>query len=250
MTFTRLLAPVVGLLFLSVPAGAQTVQVNSQNRTIEVAAESSIEITADRVAITVGYRNFGATHDDAFADNARVAARILKAWQDAGVDPKTIATAELNSHPVPEDDLRTMSAADRKAKQFEAFQSWRISESPEVAQKLLDIAVDAGANEVGTPDWSLSNSAAADNQAYAAALASAHSIADQMAGSFGGKTGPLLYASNTARRFDVQAGGGGGAGGGMFRDFDRATPKSRPETKLLPQKIQRSAYVRAIFALE
>ena len=109
----------------------------------------------------------------------------------------------------------------------------------------MDIAVDAGANEVGTPQWFLSNSDTADRQAYTAALAKAHSVADQMAASFGGKTGALLYASNEARPF---GGSGGGVGGGSYHSLK--TPRSRPETKLLPRKIEKSAYVRAIFALE
>ena len=71
MTFIRFLVLMVVLLPLSTVANAQTIQVNQQNRTIEVSGESAIEITADRVTITVGYRNFDPTHDDAFADNAR-----------------------------------------------------------------------------------------------------------------------------------------------------------------------------------
>lgn len=52
-------------------AKAQTVPVNQQNRTIEVAGTASIQITADRVTITAGYRNYEPTHDAAFAENAR-----------------------------------------------------------------------------------------------------------------------------------------------------------------------------------
>jgi uncharacterized protein YggE len=48
---------VIVLLACPAVAKAQTVQVNQQNRTIEVAATASIQITADRVTITAGYRN-------------------------------------------------------------------------------------------------------------------------------------------------------------------------------------------------
>jgi uncharacterized protein YggE len=64
MTFTRLLTPILGFLMLSTIANAQTVKVDQQNRTIEISAESSIQVVADRVTITVGYRNYGPTHEE------------------------------------------------------------------------------------------------------------------------------------------------------------------------------------------
>jgi hypothetical protein len=87
-----------------------------------------------------------------------------------------------------------------------------------------------------------------ETQAYASALEKARSLADQVAKSFGAKTGALLYASNEARPSQFYgAGSGGGVGGGIWARKDRTT---RPDTKLLPQKIEKSGYVRAIFALE
>jgi uncharacterized protein YggE len=238
----------LGIILLVCPAiaKAQSVQVNQQNRTIEIAANGSIQVTADRVTITVGYRNYGPTHDAAFAENARVAAQILKAWTDAGLSAKEIVTNTLSSHLMPENELRDLLPEDRKQMQYEVDQSWKITQKTEAAEKLLDIAVDAGANYVGSPVWELADPDAAETQAYASALEKARSIADQTAKSFGAKTGALLYASNEARQSAF--GMGGGVGGGMFSA--RKDRNARPDTKLLPQKIEKSAYVRAIFALE
>jgi len=245
VTFVRVLALMVTLLSVSTLANSQTVKVDQGNRTIEISAEGQFQTLADRVTITVGYRNYGPTHDQAFADNASVAARILKSWKDAGIAEKTISTDELISRAVPESSSRDWAEADRKQKQYQVFQSWRISEKPETAERLLDLAVDAGANEVGTPLWALSNSEAAELQAYSSALLKAHDIANQLAKSFGGTVGALLYASNELRPSGGEA---GGVAGGVF--FGEITPKTRPDTKLLPQKIEKTAYVRAIFALQ
>jgi len=100
-------------------ASAQEVQVNPQNRTIEIAATSSIQVTADRVTITAGYRDYGPTHDAAFAENARVAAQILKAWTDAGLAQGEISTNALTSRFVPENELRDLSPEDRKQMRYE-----------------------------------------------------------------------------------------------------------------------------------
>jgi uncharacterized protein len=151
------------------------------------------------VTITAGYRNCGPTHDAAFAENARIAAQILKAWTAAGVSQKDIATSALSSRRTSEMELRDMSPEERKQKEYEVDQSWRITQKIDVAEKLLDIAVDAGANYVGEPQWELSDPNAAETQAYASALEKARATAEQMAKSFGAKTGALLYASNEAR---------------------------------------------------
>ena len=229
----------------SMAGQAQSVQVNQQNRTIEIAASSSIEVTADRVTIVVGYHNYGPTHEAAFDQNSRVAAQILKAWRDAGVSEKKIATNSLTSHLTSEDDLKDMTSAERKEKQYEINQSWRIVETIDVAEKLLDIAVDAGANDLSAPEWDLADPDAAESQAYESALAKARAVADQMAKSFGAKTGALLYASNESRasRFvtlNTMA----------STIMEKKNYSARPATKLLPQKIETSGYVRAIFALE
>jgi uncharacterized protein len=235
------------LFFLS--AGimqAQTVQVNLQNRTIEIAANSSIEVEADLVTITVGYHNYGPTHDAAYAENARTAAQILKAWGDAGFPQKSISTNALNSHLTPEEDLKDMSPSDRKARQYEVSQSWKIAAKMETAQKLIDIAIDAGANEVGDPEWGLTDPDAAESQAYTSALQKARIIADQMAKAFGAKTGALLYASNESRPSRFLA----TLNTESVSIMEKRVRTTRPETKLLPQKIEKSGYVRAIFALE
>jgi uncharacterized protein YggE len=236
---------ILAVLVCSSVGKAQSVQVSPQNRTIELAANSSIEVTADQVTITVGYHSYGSTHDAAFAENARVATAILKAWKDAGVPEKEISTGSLNSHVTAEEDLKNMTPAERREKQFEVDQSWRVTQKFEVAAKLLDIAVNSGANDVSDPEWSLADPDAADAQAYASALEKARATAEQMAKSFGGKVGALLYASNESKpsRFTsmetVEVTG-----------VVEKNHSARPDTKLLPQKIEKTGYVRAIFALE
>jgi uncharacterized protein YggE len=245
MRIQRIAAAVLFFLWAGIMR-AQTVQVNLQNRTIEIAANSSIEVESDSVTITLGYHNYGPTHDVAYAENARTAAQILKAWTDSGFPQKAVSTNALNSHLTSEEDLKDMSASDRKARQYEVSQSWKIAAKMETAQKLIDIAVDAGANEVGDPEWGLADPDAAESQAYTSALQKARTIADQMAKAFGTKTGALLYASNESRpsRFLTTLNTESAS------IAEKRVRTTRPETKLLPQKIEKSGYVRAIFALE
>jgi uncharacterized protein len=241
-------AILIGFVLFAFAAQAQTVEVNQQNRTIELTTTSSIDLNADLVSIEVGYHNWGPTHDAAYDENMRVAAGILKAWTDAGVSQKEISTQELSSNAVSDQDLKEIPPAERKEKQYEAMQSWGITAKPEVAQELIDLAVSAGANVVNDPQWQLSDPSAAEAKAYATALEQAHALAEQMAKSFGAKVGALLYATNQTRIMMQMANlatvetATSSAGG-------RKWPPVHP-VKLLPPKVERSATVRAIFALE
>ena len=188
MTRYRFALTVLALLATGTAHG-QTVQVNPQNRTIELTAQSSIEIEADLVSVTVGYHNYGTTHEATYNENLRVADEILKSWMDAGLATVDVSTHSLTLSRVSDDDLKNTDASERKQKQFEATQSWTVTQKVAVAQKLLDIAVAAGANEVGDPEWKLSDPDMAEGRAYASALEKAHGIAEEMAHSFGAKVG-------------------------------------------------------------
>lgn len=243
---------IVALAFtlLAGSAAAQTVEVNQQNRTIDLTTQSSIEVVADLVSITVGYHSWGPTHDAAYNENMRFADKILKAWTDAGIPQKDISTQELSSNPVSASDLNGMTASERKERQYEVAQSWAIVAKPDVAQKLLDIAVAAGANYVSDPQWQLSDPSAAETKAYAAALERAHALAEQMAKSFGAKVGPLLYASNQSR---IAAQLGLFSSATLNTETTGVGRRNWPPlhfVKLLPQKIQKSATVRTVFAFE
>jgi len=236
-------------LFLALGAGAQVVTVDQHNRTIELTIQSSVEVQADLVSITVGYHNWGPTHDAAYQDNMRVADQVLKAWTASGVPRNEISTQELTTNPVSDSDLQSYSVADRKGRRYEAVQAWSITAKPEAAQKLVDLAVASGANYVEDPSWQLSDEDAAQTKAYAAALAKAHAVADQLAASFGAKVGPLLYASNQAAMASRPMGLNYLVQPSTTSIGPRTWPPLHP-VKLLPPKISRSATVRAIFALE
>ena len=231
--------------------GAQTIQVDKQNRTIELTTQATVEVSADLVSITVGYHNWGPTHDAAYNENMRIADQILKSWTNAGIPQKDISTSELSSNPVADNELNAMTPAERKEKQYEAVQTWSITANPTVAQQLIDLAVASGANYVTDPSWQLSDPTSADDKAYSAALEEARSIADRMAKSFGGKVGALLYATNQNRVFTQLS----YLTSSQIVSTETATVGARQwpplhPVKLLPQKISRGAIVRAIFALE
>lgn len=81
-----------------------------------------------------------------------------------------------------------MNPSDRKMKQYRANRSWSITAKIDLAQKLLDDAVSAGANDFSDPEWKLSDPDAAEGKAYAVALEKAHDIAEQIGKVLRGKS--------------------------------------------------------------
>ena len=238
-------ASIVFTLVVSGAVHAQTVQVNPQNRTIELSTESTIEVQADIVRVVVGYHNYAPTHDAAYEENIQASSKILKAWTDVGIPENVISTDSISLRAVSDDELKIFPLGERKQKQFEATQSWAITANTEVAQRLLDVGVAAGANEVDDPEWKLSDPDGAEARAYASALEKARAIATKMAAAFGSKIGTLLYASNQGRPMP------------FFTTVDASvatvvTAKPVPvhPVKLFPKNIEKSALVRAIFSIE
>ena len=81
-------------LFLVVPAQAQFHV--SGEKTIEVSATEKIEVIAEIATLKIGCQNQAATKDAAYAENTRIANKVIQALLDAGVPKQAIETETLN----------------------------------------------------------------------------------------------------------------------------------------------------------
>ncbi|HEY4740584.1 MAG TPA: SIMPL domain-containing protein [Candidatus Acidoferrales bacterium] len=230
--------------FLAPVCCAQQVAVNRDNKTIEVTVTNSADSVADVAQLAIGYFNFGRTHDATYEENVRVSNRILRALLDAGVSKKYIVTNSQNMSRTAEEDLKNIPADQRKDREFTARQSWTVHVTTADASKVVDIAVAAGANDLGDPSWDMADPDALETKAYISALTKAHELADQMAKALGAKTGSLLYASNTARQLFGLGTVNASTASIRYKLVPRVT------LELLPQKIEKTATVHAVFAIE
>jgi len=225
------------------PALAQEIVVNRENRTIAVTVTESVKVESEVARIRVGYRNYGRTQDLTYQDNVQTSNRITQALLDAGVPKDKIETEKLNLGAAFDSDWPREI---QKERQYEAFQSWTVQIRVADAQKVVDVAVSAGANDVEDVDWDVADPVALEAKANAAALAKARALAQQMATELGGKLGSLLYASN---RTPVPA-----AFRGLLASESAMVASTsverKPVLKLFPQKVERQATVYAVFALE
>jgi len=231
------------LLGMAWPAWAQVVQVSRGNKTIEISLSESVKVDPEIAEIKIGVQNYGRSKEMAYDENVRVANQILQALLDAGVPRTSIETQAIKL-----ERPSTYGLAETpKEQQFSASQSWIIRSPAGEAQKIVDIAVGAGANEVEDVEWSASDPTALEAQANAAAIAKARKVADATARQMGIKVGELLYVSNrVVRPYDLQ-----GGGGGQVAAFGYAVAaRVRTPLKLFPGKVERSATLTVVFALE
>lgn len=236
----------LGMISL-LPAAAQQIAVNRDNKTIAITAEDSVSVDPEIAVVVVGYENFATTKDSAYDDNVRVANKVSKALLDGGISKSAIQTEYLRlEQPEAHENWTT---EERKQRQFFAAQTWTIYIAAANAQAVVDLALAAGANTLQNVDWNVSDPKALQAKAGAAALAKARTIAQQMANGLNVKLGDLVYASNRAPVTPL--GGFGGYGLSTEATSMSVAPPPTPSHLLLyPKKVKADATVYAVFAIE
>lgn len=240
-------------LLLVVPSAfSQTIEVNRQNRTIEIVVTESVRVDPDIANITVGCIAYGQTHDQAYQANLAVADKIIKALLGTGISRDQIESNSVELSETNPGDLSDQTPANRKVRQFKAHQSWRVRVATSDAQKLIDTAVQAGANGIEDVGWAVADTEALEAKARGAALEKARATAAELAKTSGGKLGDLLYASNSLNGILGLLAGNRTVQTASASIGNRGNGFSTPvfSLQLFPQKVEQQATVRAVFALD
>jgi uncharacterized protein YggE len=240
---SKRLLPLLLIAGFAACALGQTIQVNQNNRTIAVTANDKATAEADVATVHIGFELFAADADNASNVGSQASNAIIEALQKSGVDDKAIESERQSLRRNTQFDDKDSEPV-RANKQFLLTQSWTVKCSAADAARVLNIAVEAGANSSGQIDWGLKDPSALQAQAAAKALIHARAMADQMAKGMNAHLGALIYASNEA----PERGGVGYALGALGSGLAMRM-KTLP-LAIRPQKIQESATVYAVFAIE
>ena len=136
-----------------------------------------------------------------------------------------------------------------KLRQYKAHQSWRVRVAASEAQKLIDIAVQAGANGVESVSWEVADEGSLEAKARAAAMEKARRTADELAKSAGAKLGDLLFVSNTSNEVFLYASRTVQTLSATLSVDGNGFVPPAFSLKLFPEKVEKQASVRAVFAI-
>ncbi len=233
-----------GLLALAIAPAlfAQDIQVSPSNKTIEVTVTQTVKVDAEVAVVEIGYENFGATRDSTVDENVKAADKIIDAVEAGGILKAAIETTQLQIQPVePDSDV---PASERKERKYQADQEWNVHVPVAQAQNTVDLALNAGANEVDNVTWAVKDPGALEDKAIAAATAKARAEAAEILSGLGEKLGAVLYASNTMRRPKGWPVFAAESMGGMSKRTRQL------HVHLFPKKVEEDATVHVIFAIQ
>ena len=243
-TFIHTLAVAcMGCLLFST-ALAQQIKVDKNNRTIDVTATDSATAMADTALVHIGYQVYGPDSDTAYAHASQVSNAISKTLSNAGVAKGDMESDEQNIAETQPYELEKLPPTEQTKRKFRVQQSWTVKTKAKDAAKILNFAINAGANQSGQIDWAMADDKALEAQAAGNALVRARAIAEQMASGLGVKLGDLVYASNVAEQRNILP-----EPVGRMQMSMAAAPATKP-LSISPRKVSKSATVTAIFAIE
>ncbi|MGO8719945.1 MAG: SIMPL domain-containing protein [Acidobacteriaceae bacterium] len=245
-TFSRtwMVAAICGLF--AATASAQQIQINKENRTIAITATDSASALADTATVHVGFVAYAPNAEAAYAEGSKTSNAIVAALRAEGVAKTDIQSESQSVAETQQYELEKLTPAEREQRRFQVRQSWTAQTKADQAAKILNTAVNAGANQSGQIDWTVADEKALEAKAAGNALARARAIAAQMAQGLGIQLGELIYASNQATEVPRPM------MRGMATDV-LASPQRIPEPAPLAinvQKVERSATVYAVFAIQ
>lgn len=243
-TFIRSLAVAcMGCLLFST-ALAQQIKVDKNNRTIDVTATDSATAMADAAMVHIGYLVYGPDSETAYAHASQVSNAIAKTLSDNGIAKDAMESDEQSIAETQPYELEKLPPTEQAQRRFRVQQSWTVKTKANDAAKILNVAINAGANQSGQIDWTMADDKALEAQAAGNALVRARAIAEQMASGLGVKLGDLVYASNVAGPRTILP-----VPVGRMQMSGAVAPATKP-LSISPRKVSKSATVTAIFAIE
>src|ERR1700758_3648111 len=100
MNIARLTALMLCAAGLALSAGAQTIQVNKENRTIAITATDKVTVMADQATVHIGFIAYGPDSDSAYVNGSRISNAIVKVLKDSGIPADAIQSENQAVAPV------------------------------------------------------------------------------------------------------------------------------------------------------
>jgi uncharacterized protein YggE len=166
---------------------------------VEVSGTAVVMVAPDRARASFAVESRGATAGEASGANANVMTAVTAALERAGIPGLAVETFGYSLRP----EYSYPSGQDRRTRTiagYTALNNIRVTvEDVEVVGRVIDLAVEAGANRVSSLTFEASDTEAARREALALAVERARSEAEVMAAALGRELGPALEVRGGAQ---------------------------------------------------
>jgi len=226
------------ILMAGLHAGAYA-QDQTQLPTIDVTGKGTIIVEPNTAVITFSVETSEKKAEDALKKNAQQMKTLMDAIKNATAEQATISTSNFNVYPLYERDSGSKS---RTAMQSPV--AYRVNNSLTVKTSgieeiglLIDTAVDAGANRIGSLSFTRDDLDRLQRQAAAKALENAMEYGEELAKTAGLAIKKILYIHYVP--------------GGAVYDYQRmALAEEGVPTPVSPGRIPVESYVNVSFSVE
>ena len=184
--FAGLALGLAAALTLPVMAQTSSPEPGSTERTVTVSGVSTIRSAPDEAVITLGVQTQGATAEEAMASNSRAMDEVLTAVRNEGIGSDDLATAWINLYPNYSDSGLTIVGYTAENQVYVTVRDMgRIG-------RIIDGAVEAGANLTSGISFSVSDENQGMDRALEDAVANARAKADVLAAASGAQLGAVV----------------------------------------------------------
>jgi uncharacterized protein YggE len=212
----------------------------AQTRSLSVSGTGTVSLAPDIAYVNIGVHTEDADIALAVSSNNSLAQAVVSALQSSGVDAKDIQTSNFSVYTTQNyDKLTGQSTGSAFAVDNTVYITVR--DLGKLAG-LLDTAIKAGANNINSVSFDLSDKTAGMQQARAKAMADAGSLAAELAKSAGLSLGGIqnLSYSESGPAYYAYGMGGGGS----------AAPSASVAAPINPGQIQLTATVSVTYDLK
>jgi uncharacterized protein YggE len=229
--------PVLAVL----PLQAQTPTNPESPPAIIVTAEGKRTMAPDRASVFLSILNRGRTPTAAGAENARIATAIRNAVQAVGVDRAQVSTFNYNVTPDVDIIQGPQGRETRRDSAYIAMNTVRVEiRNIDLVSRVIDTALTAGATNVASVSYWLSDPTRARREATVDAVRQARENAEAIAAAAGGSLGDLIELRTDPVRILGQQ---------DYMEADRGIAMARMQasvpTPVSPRDIDITAYVTA-----
>lgn len=164
-------------------------QSNIQKNTLKVSAKGSVVLTADMASVSLAVQTSNAIPSVAAQENAQIMEKVQKAVLDLGIEKKDIQTKSYNLY----QDYR-YTKSDEEIKEYKATNTLQVTiRNLDLVAKVIDVALDAGANQLSQLSFLVSDSSQAYTKARELAIEKATENAQTLAKAAGRTIGKAIY---------------------------------------------------------